>query len=401
MKTIARTHIKKLAAVRALPLLVVAHSTDIYDSPTQEWGTLTDAWARYDSWDHLSVFDREDGSYEIGTKYSSAFYLFPEGHRLHTEMLNRVKRAEEFAAKREAKRLADMEAERAAYVAPEGQNGELINAVSIKIEWSECGLFDDNQVFSGADCWAQVDAISNRARAALINSGRGGYDKTKFVITFADGQTYSGRWDIAANDHDGRTLADHVLSCLRFYAGETQPDHLSTEDYAHCVHGKGAEATAFLNTYRIGAAPVVAPVTPTPTPAPVSADIAEITEELTALGFTGIEATQTAQDVYAVRVPGLTLSSGRPMILTGSVAQVVSMAARRAPVAPAAPLEMTAAELHEIQNAVREEFAGVLPTELVERALQITAQRVHVIDHNQGAVWLDAPAVPTVERVLN
>lgn len=65
--------------------------------------------------------------------------------------------------------------------------------------------------------------------------------------------------------------------------------------------------------------------------APIRADIEQITRELEGLGFAGIEATQTAQDVYAVRLPGLTLSNGRPLVLSGSVRQVVGMAARRMP----------------------------------------------------------------------
>ncbi|KQR33102.1 LPD29 domain-containing protein [Deinococcus sp. Leaf326] len=63
--------------------------------------------------------------------------------------------------------------------------------------------------------------------------------------------------------------------------------------------------------------------------APIRADIEQITRELSSLGFEGFEATQTAQDVYAVRVPGLTLSNGRPLVLAGSVRQVVGMAQRR------------------------------------------------------------------------
>ena len=64
---------------------------------------------------------------------------------------------------------------------------------------------------------------------------------------------------------------------------------------------------------------------------PIRADIEQITRELEGLGFGGIEAYQSAPEVYVVRLPGLTLSNGRPLVLQGSVRQVVGMAARRMP----------------------------------------------------------------------
>lgn len=114
------------------------------------------------------------------------------------------------------------EAERGQYVAPlQVHTPSMLGAVSILIHWSECGLFGENQLFSGADCWAQIEALGQQARTALIEARWGGYDKTKFTVAWPDGFTFSGRWDISANDHDGRTLADHILSSWH-YSGHTE-----------------------------------------------------------------------------------------------------------------------------------------------------------------------------------
>jgi predicted Zn-ribbon and HTH transcriptional regulator len=106
------------------------------------------------------------------------------------------------------------------------------------------------------DTWKEVgDWIRN---VIAPNAPRtGGYDKTDFRVTFADGETYSGRLDIKHptcedNDND---LASHILLYQEFCAGLFRPGWMSDEQWDRHLreieeNGKD-KALQFLINYEI------------------------------------------------------------------------------------------------------------------------------------------------------
>lgn len=58
----------------------------------------------------------------------------------------------------------------------------------------------------------------------------GGYDKTKYLVTFDDGHTYEGRIDLKHPScvNERQTIDGHMRSFLEFYSGRVTP-HWITE----------------------------------------------------------------------------------------------------------------------------------------------------------------------------
>ena len=84
----------------------------------------------------------------------------------------------------------------------------------------------------------------------------GGYDKCDFRITFADGETYEGRYDLKRHDtaHTGQ-LQRHVRQFCRFYAGLWRPVHITPEYYERDIIGDTEQCASFkrfLDTYDLG-----------------------------------------------------------------------------------------------------------------------------------------------------
>ena len=82
----------------------------------------------------------------------------------------------------------------------------------------------------------------------------GGYDKCDFTVTFEDGESYSGRYDLKYERDE--TIAEHMTSFLMWYAGLTQNPHCGQAQYevfmARQSPAEIAEAKLFLDTYQIG-----------------------------------------------------------------------------------------------------------------------------------------------------
>lgn len=55
-----------------------------------------------------------------------------------------------------------------------------------------------------------------------------GYFKTDFVLTFEDGQTYSGRYDIGSDSPD---LSSHIRDFALTYSGQRKPSHFTDEQW--------------------------------------------------------------------------------------------------------------------------------------------------------------------------
>lgn len=76
---------------------------------------------------------------------------------------------------------------------------------------------------------------------------RGGYDKTAFRVTWQDGETYEGRYDLhhalcrQENPNGQIDLGDHMRSFLEFYSGDRKPAHMRQADYEDCLKRVGLE----------------------------------------------------------------------------------------------------------------------------------------------------------------
>lgn len=67
---------------------------------------------------------------------------------------------------------------------------------------------------------------------ALTAPKGGGYDKCDFTVSYDNGDTYSGRFDLT-NDHriGAFLLEGHMTSMVRFYSGRGRPPHMTEERY--------------------------------------------------------------------------------------------------------------------------------------------------------------------------
>ena len=79
-------------------------------------------------------------------------------------------------------------------------------------------------------CWQQANAVLRRwARTAPQD---GTYHKCDFVVTYADGETYTGRYDLTRSDETGADLGGHLARVTGLYRGQTRLPEMSDEDWA-------------------------------------------------------------------------------------------------------------------------------------------------------------------------
>ena len=80
-----------------------------------------------------------------------------------------------------------------------------------------------------------------------------GYDKCDFVITFADGETYDGRFDLQS---DGLPyLEDHIHDFLMCYSGLRKPRRWTEAEYSVVINrtpGLKEVCVRMLNDYDYG-----------------------------------------------------------------------------------------------------------------------------------------------------
>jgi hypothetical protein len=121
-----------------------------------------------------------------------------------------------------------------------------IAAVKIEILWTEA----DNYKRPAFDSWADVDIVLFGIGATVKG---GGYHKTAFRVTWADGETYEGRIDA----RPGRTnIREHMRDYCLYHSGRAHPWHYTAEDWAayldECVPSDRRAALAhILDTYEI------------------------------------------------------------------------------------------------------------------------------------------------------
>ncbi len=106
--------------------------------------------------------------------------------------------------------------------------------------------------------WAEANATL-RAWARTAPGPGQGYDKCDFTVTWADGETYNGRYDLEGQETETADLAAHVLAHARFMAGQwrswASPEQYAAilADHERLTHGVTAEWAAFVAGYDLGA----------------------------------------------------------------------------------------------------------------------------------------------------
>ena len=115
--------------------------------------------------------------------------------------------------------------------------------------------FDGSGEAGEVDVFAMANAMLLRWASTAPKDG--GYHKCAFVVTYMDGETYSGRFDLTGNGFPN--LADHMRFHCEASSGRRVPGHTTAERWTaylnDCVPQAKREALAlFLDTYQIGAA---------------------------------------------------------------------------------------------------------------------------------------------------
>lgn len=77
--------------------------------------------------------------------------------------------------------------------------------------------------------WIEADSVLRGWAGTAPESG--GYDKIDFVVTYEDGQTYRGRYDLKHWSVESPDLGKHVSRFVKYYAGLYKPPHMSQEQY--------------------------------------------------------------------------------------------------------------------------------------------------------------------------
>lgn len=108
---------------------------------------------------------------------------------------------------------------------------------------------------TGSRPWDEANAHLLRMSATAPKDGT--YDKTDFTVTYEDGETHEGRYDLKPHSVEVPDLAKHVRDFLQFYAGLRKPAHMTQERYDAFLAQPSTrkhheECKAFLETYEIG-----------------------------------------------------------------------------------------------------------------------------------------------------
>lgn len=128
---------------------------------------------------------------------------------------------------------------------------------------AEIGQVTIEPRFSGARRGTTSEHLYDLADAVLrlwasSAPASGGYDKVDFIVTFDDGETYEGRFDMTRADRfEEQLLQRHMWESLTFSAGVRKPSHLSKEDYKRYLANIGPdrmrEAKEMLDKYMVTA----------------------------------------------------------------------------------------------------------------------------------------------------
>lgn len=122
-----------------------------------------------------------------------------------------------------------------------------IKMEKIVILWSE-GLYEENVTFTS---WKAFNAQLHEIAQQHDKDGyTGAYAKTKFALTWADGEVYEGRLDV--NTRSDTNVGQHMLDHLRFYTGQYCPSHMEQEQYQAIIQDTNRQDYIdYLNKYEI------------------------------------------------------------------------------------------------------------------------------------------------------
>ena len=74
-----------------------------------------------------------------------------------------------------------------------------------------------------------------------------GYDKVDFLVTWEDGETYEGRFDMKYEHKlEENLLGRQITDVLMFYAGENKPDYMKEQAYREYVEHYADMKVAYL-----------------------------------------------------------------------------------------------------------------------------------------------------------
>lgn len=112
-----------------------------------------------------------------------------------------------------------------------------------------------------SECYAVTVTTWDAATAILQRWARTaperGYDKCDFRVTYEDGETYSGRFDLQRRHSTGLELLErHMRDHLQFCSGAWCPAHMGREEYEQFLERRPdvrESARQFLESYQIGA----------------------------------------------------------------------------------------------------------------------------------------------------
>ena len=120
----------------------------------------------------------------------------------------------------------------------------MIKMISIQFPFSESNLVNTQTTFTS------FVAANNHLNFARIGAPKLGYHKTDFVLTYEDGETYKGRYDIKRNDYI--SLEEHVQSFCECYGGVKKPKHFDDGQWALWLKdGVHSEYAEFLKKYEL------------------------------------------------------------------------------------------------------------------------------------------------------
>lgn len=97
---------------------------------------------------------------------------------------------------------------------------------------------------------------ANKTLIAWSRTVQAGYDKCDFTVTYADGETYTGRYDLEPPEKGPADLAAHMRSFLIWYGGRETNPYCGMEKYKAFLAQQSQEdidaCRAFLDSYEIG-----------------------------------------------------------------------------------------------------------------------------------------------------
>ncbi len=94
---------------------------------------------------------------------------------------------------------------------------EMCKPVWVQVLWSESSLFKDGELIHFTE-------FERKAREASVRVTEG-YDKTKIIVLFDDGNQYGCRIDLSPREDKG--FKSHALSLVRWYEKQSDEDKKS------------------------------------------------------------------------------------------------------------------------------------------------------------------------------